>query len=102
MLMAVVGGALHGTEANGGMVAFERTAILSGLTIVAAWVARYAALSPGRRLANILMVALAMKLLWDDLRAGTPLTMFLSFACVGLALIVATKLRKSAVVPGVA
>lgn len=99
LLMALVGRLLHGTTPDAGLVAFERTAILSGLTIAAALVARYATLSPGKSLANILMVALAMKLLWDDLRVGTPLTMFLSFACVGAALILATKLRKRAVEP---
>lgn len=102
MLMALVGRALHGETPDAALVSFERTAILSGLTIVAALVARHATLSPGRTVANILMVALAMKLLWDDLRAGTALTMFLSFACVGLALIVATKLKKrsGSLVPG--
>lgn len=100
MLMALLGGILHGTASSAPMISFERTAILSGLTIAAAFVARWATLSPGRTLASALMVALAMKLLWDDLRVGTPLTMFLSFACVGAALILATKLRKSAVTPG--
>jgi hypothetical protein len=46
------------------------------------------------------MIVLAMKLLWDDLRVGTPVTMFLSFASVGIAMILATKLRKSAVAVG--
>ncbi len=97
LLMAALGSALHGTDINAGIVAFERTAILSGLTIAAAWVARYRFLAPGRQAANILMIVLAMKLLWDDLRVGNPATMFLSFACVGTAMILATKLRKGAV-----
>jgi hypothetical protein len=96
MLMAMLGTVLHGTTPSAAMVSFERTAVLSGLTIGAAFVARWPTLSPGRTLASVLMVSLAMKLLWDDLRVGTPLTMFLSFACVGVALILATKLRKSA------
>jgi hypothetical protein len=100
LVMAILGGAIHGASPDAGMIAFERTAILSGLTILAAFVARYAPLSPGKRLANILMIVLAMKLLWDDLRVGTPVTMFLSFASVGIAMILATKLRKSAVTVG--
>jgi len=99
MTMALVGVVTQASESNAAMVAFERTLILSGLTVGAALVARFPVLSPGRRLATILMVVLAMKLIWDDLRTGTPLTMFLSFACVGVALIVATKLRKQAVEP---
>jgi hypothetical protein len=39
------------------MVAFERTAVLSTFTIVAAWMARYPRLSPGRTVANILMLS---------------------------------------------
>ena len=99
LLMATVGRAMHATSIHPGMIAFERTAILSGLTIVAAWAARFEVLSPGKRLANVLMVGIAMKLLWDDLRVGTPTTMFLSFACVGAAMIVATRLKKNAVEP---
>ena len=101
ILMGVLGQSIHASTPDQGMVAFERTAILSIFTVVAAWMARYPLLSPGRWVANILMIALALKLLWDDLRFGTPLTMFLSLACVGIAMILAQRLKGAAApIPG--
>jgi hypothetical protein len=96
ILMGILGQSIHASAPHQGMVAFERTAILSIFTVVAAWMARYPRLSPGRWVANILMIGLALKLLWDDLRFGTPLTMFLSLACVGIAMIVAQRLKGAA------
>ena len=101
LMMGIVGASIHASASAQGMVAFERTAILSMFTVVAAWMARYPLLSPGRWVANILMIGLALKLLWDDLRFGTPLTMFLSLACVGIAMILAQRLKGSAApIPG--
>ncbi|MFN2238415.1 MAG: hypothetical protein ABR524_03395 [Thermoanaerobaculia bacterium] len=101
ILMGILGSSIHASTPHQGMVAFERTAILSIFTVLAAWMARYPRLSPGRWVANILMIGLAMKLLWDDLRFGTPLTMFLSLACVGIAMIVAQRLKGAAApIPG--
>ena len=43
---------------------------------------------------NPLLVATGLKLLVKDLRLGTPLSLFLGFACFGIALIVAPRLRR--------
>ncbi len=101
VIMSVIGSAFLGSAPDAAVVSVVRTAVLSGLTILTAWLARFPALSPARHLANILLVVLAMKLIWDDLRVGNPLSMFLSFACVGVAMILATRFRRKAVLPGV-
>ncbi len=81
------------------MVAILRTAVLSILTAATAWASRFTTLSPSRLLTNPLMIILGMKLLWEDVRAGRPATLFISFAIVGAALILAPRLRRRATLP---
>lgn len=88
---------LDGNDAA--VVAVVRTAVLGGLTVLTAWGSRYATLSPGRYLCTPLLVALGVKLLWEDLRAGRPATLFISFAIVGVVLIVTPQLRRKTLMP---
>jgi hypothetical protein len=81
------------------LVAILRTAVLAALTVAAAWSSRFPTLSPARLLVNPMMVVLGMKLLWEDVRAGRPATLFLSFAIVGAALILTPQLRRRATLP---
>jgi positive regulator of sigma E activity len=41
-----------------------------------------------------LLVLIAPKMLFEDLRQGTPISLFVGFACYGIALIVAPRLRR--------
>ncbi len=82
--------------ADAAAVAVVRTALLSLLTIGAAWASRYARFSPGRWIASGMIVVLVMKLIWDDFRNGRASTLFISLAIVGVALIVAPRFGKKA------
>jgi hypothetical protein len=76
-------------------LATARTAVLSGSAVAAA------ALAARRRWVEIawlvypLLVASGLKLLVEDLRHGRPATLFLGFACFGLALILAPRILRS-------
>ncbi|MBI2212533.1 MAG: hypothetical protein HYU52_02715 [Acidobacteria bacterium] len=85
---------------DAGSIAVVRTALLSLLTIGAAWASRYERFSPGRWVASGMIVVLIMKLIWDDFRNGRASTLFISLAIVGIALIVAPRLGRKASVPG--
>ncbi|MCM2314007.1 MAG: hypothetical protein NDJ92_02505 [Thermoanaerobaculia bacterium] len=91
--------AVEVARADAGSVAVIRTAVLSLLTIGAAWASRYARFSPGRWIASGMIVVLVMKLIWDDFRNGRASTLFISLAIVGVALIVAPRLGKRASPP---
>jgi hypothetical protein len=86
-------------DSDAAVLAVVRTAVLGALTIGTAWASRYRTLSPARHLTTPLLVALALKLLWEDVRAGRPSTLFISFAIVGVVLIVAPRFRRRAIVP---
>ena len=45
---------------------------------------------------NPLLIITGLKLLVEDLRHGKPVGLFLAFACFGIALIVAPRLRRRA------
>lgn len=85
--------------ADAAMVAILRTAVFSALTVATAWASRFPTLSPARVLCNPLMIILGMKLLWEDVRAGRPATLFISFAIVGIALMITPRLRRRATLP---
>lgn len=80
-------------------VATARTAVLAGLTVLTAWASRFTTFSPGRFLCNPLMMALGVKLVWEDFRVGRPGTLFVSLAIVGVALILTPRLRRAASPP---
>ena len=73
-----------------------RTAALAALTLGAAWLARRALVSPLRRLVPVFLALGALKLLAEDLPAGRPATLALSFGLYGAALLLAPRLAKAA------
>lgn len=81
------------------VLAVIRTAVLGGLAVLTAWASRYPTLSPGRFLTTPLLVALALKLVWEDIRVGRPATLFVSFAIVGIVLILTQRFRRRALPP---
>lgn len=76
------------------VVAAVRTAVLAGTIIVLAALTPYSDLAELSWFVNPLLVVTGLKLITEDLRAGTPLSLFLGFACFGIALIVAPRLRR--------
>ena len=88
-----------GANPDPAIVAVLRTAVLGALTGLTAWASRYPTLSPGRLLCTPLLVILALKLLWEDLRAGRPATLFVSFAIAGVVLILTSRFRRKALLP---
>lgn len=90
---------LQPAPADPAAVAILRTVVLAALTVATAWAARFPTLSPARLLVNPLMIILGVKLLWEDVRAGRPATLFISFAIVGAALIITPRLRRKATLP---
>jgi hypothetical protein len=90
---------LNSAEPDAAMVSVARTAMFATLTMLAAWSSRFAAYAPARNLSDALMAVLIAKLLWEDLRLGRPVTLFVSLAIVGVALIVTSRLRRKAAPP---
>lgn len=88
--------AVEFARADAAAIAVIRTAVLSLLTIGAAWAARYPRFAPGRWIASGMIVVLVMKLIWDDFRNGRASTLFISLAIVGVALIIAPRLGRKA------
>lgn len=99
LFMSAIGLRWLGAAPDPAVVAVIRTAILGGLTVITAWVSRYPTLSPGRFLTTPLLVLLASKLLWEDIRTGRPATLFISFAIVGVVLILTPRFRRHALAP---
>ena len=95
LLLSAFAGALP----DAAVLAVIRTSVLGGLTVLTAWASRYPTLSPGRFLTTPLLVVLAMKLVWEDIRVGRPATLFISFAIVGIVLILTQRFRRRAFPP---
>jgi hypothetical protein len=77
--------------AHPGALATLRTAILSGLAVLAAWLHRPGAFSSVGTLAYPLLVAIGIKLALIDLRASTAATLFIALACYGAALVLVAR-----------
>lgn len=90
---------LNSAQPDAAVVSVARTAMFATLTVVAAWSSRFATFAPARNLSDALMAILVAKLLWEDFRLGRPVTLFVSLAIVGLALIVTSRLRRKAATP---
>jgi hypothetical protein len=76
------------------LVAVIRTIVLAATVILLAAGSRHSGLIELGWLVNPLLVVAGAKLLLEDLRSGTPITLGLSFACFGVALILAPRLRR--------
>lgn len=90
LLAAIEAGAL-GSAAT---LAACRTGVLSVAAVLLAAVAHHPRLALARGLVYPVLVLAAVKLTLEDLRIGTPLTLFIAFALYGGALIIAPRLRK--------
>jgi len=69
-----------------------RTAVLASMAVLLAALGRRDALRELSWFVKPLLILLAVKILLEDLRRGTPVALFVSFACFGVALIAAPRL----------
>jgi hypothetical protein len=96
-LVAWLGATVAGPEAA--LVAAVRTGVLACTAIVLAALTPYSDLAELAWFVSPLLVVTGLKLLCEDLRNGTPLSLFLGFTCFGIALIVAPRLSRRGAPP---
>lgn len=77
-----------------GALSVLRTAILAAAAVALAWAGRFSRLREARWWVYPALVLGGLKLLFEDLTAGRPGTLFLSFVLYGSALIVAPRLLR--------
>jgi hypothetical protein len=82
-----------------GEVASVRTLVLVTGTILLAWAGRRPAWREAGWLVYPLLVATGLKILFEDLTAGRPATLFVSFGLYGAALLIVPRLRPRAARP---
>jgi hypothetical protein len=82
-------------ETGRAFVAASRTGVLAALAVALAWSGRRWSLQELTWLVYPVLVLGAGKLLWEDLRYGEPLSLFLSLAFYGGALFVSPRLLKA-------
>jgi len=92
VLVGWLGAAVPGSQ--DALIAAVRTAVLAVTTVILAALGRNRDISELSWFVNPLLIATGLKLLVEDLRRGTPISLFLGFACFGIALIVAPRLRR--------
>jgi hypothetical protein len=88
---AIAGIPGHGAAA--GEVATVRTALLVAATLLLAWLGRRDGWADAGALAYPALAAVGVKLLLEDVFRSRPATLFVAFACYGVALIVVPRLR---------
>ena len=93
LTLALGRGAGWGAD-DAGVLATARTAILSGLAVLAAWLHRPGAFSSLGPLAYPLLAAIGLKLAFADLRESTAATLFIALACYGAALVLVPRIRR--------
>jgi hypothetical protein len=81
-----------GGEISMATLAPLRTMILAGSAILLAWLCRLPRLKEAAWLVYPVLIAGGLRLLLEDLRVGKPLTLVISFALYGSALILAPRL----------
>jgi hypothetical protein len=86
-------------DASPGAVAAVRTGVLVAGVLVLAWAGRTAAWREAGWLAYPLLVAIALKILTEDLPRSRPATLLFSFGLYGIALILVPRLRGRKVPP---
>lgn len=85
-----------GATVGMGVLATERTAVLSALVLAAAWATRWPRLAIGGALVYPVLILAGLRLIVEDLRHSSPSTLFVAFACYGAALIAAPRLKRAA------
>ena len=93
-------------EADAAVVAAVRSGVVAGAAVALAALSRIPACLDLRWLVYPLFLFGALKLVLEDLPQGRPTTLFVAFACYGIALIIAPRLARSgqhskAIWPGV-
>jgi hypothetical protein len=88
-------GAGLGAE-HAGALATMRTALLSALAVLAAWLHRPGAFSAVGTLAYPLLALIGVKLALADLRVSTAATLFVALACYGIALVLVPRMHRTA------
>ena len=81
---------------DAGVLATVRTALLSGLAVLAAWLHRPGAFSSIGTLAYPLLAIIGIKLALADLRVSTAATLFIALACYGIALVLVPRMHRTA------
>ena len=74
------------------LVATLRTALLVTVILALAWAVRTLVLVEGAWLVYAMLILTGVKFVLEDLRAGQPATLFVSFGLYGLALILGPRL----------
>jgi hypothetical protein len=92
--LALGRGAGLGAE-DAGVLATVRTALLSGLAVLAAWLHRPGAFSSIGTLAYPLLAVIGIKLALTDLRVSTAATLFVALACYGVALVLVPRIHRT-------
>ncbi len=92
VLVSGLGARIPGPPAA--MVAAIRTIVLAVAAVAIAAGSRNVHLAELGWFVNPLLVLAGLKLLAEDLRRGTPVSLFLGFGCFGAALIAAPRLRR--------
>ncbi len=94
LVVALVNGMQGAVPGQGpAMVAAVRTGVITASAIALAAVSRGANLPELAWFVNPLLIVAGVKLLAEDLRRGTPVSLCVAFGCFGLALILSPRLR---------
>jgi len=92
----VTGRAAGWSAADAGLLATARTALLSGLAVLAAWLHRPGRFSSIGTIAYPLLAAIGIKLVLSDLRDSSAATLFIALACYGAALVLVPRMHRAA------
>jgi len=92
----VMGRAAGWSAADAGLLATARTALLSGLAVLAAWLHRPGRFSSIGTIAYPLLAAIGIKLVLSDLRDSSAATLFIALACYGAALVLVPRMHRAA------
>jgi len=93
-LLALVLPWVAGGSSALGLVAAVRTGFVALLALALAWLSRFDRFREARWLVYAVLIAGAVKLIWEDLRLGRPGELFVALAVYGGALILAPRLTR--------
>lgn len=85
-------GSAEGAGADPAILAALRTAVLAGAAVLLGWSGRWPRVREAAWLVYPVLVAGAVKLLWEDFPLGRPVELFVALALYGAALIFAPRL----------
>ncbi len=91
----VMGRAAGWSAADAGLLATARTALLSALAVLAAWLHRPGRFSSIGTIAYPLLAAIGIKLVLSDLRDSSAATLFIALACYGAALVLVPRMHRA-------